>query len=340
MRRREEQGQTLVIGAVCMVALLGFLALVADGGNLFVERRNLQGTADAAAMAAVRELPGSPGTATATASDYAQNLNGDDIDLQGVEFANSNSQVRVTVRKTVPGSFLAVIGKEPPTVRARATARASQLRGIGGALPFALLRDSYTMNTQKQVRDVPGDKAGLVYPEVEEDNCALANGGNDDRLLIRGPYADGGIISCPTAVGKIITTNSGWKNGNVKGGFDDRIGTNRDSFEDLTDWDPSTGKFAITNPNSPRIGVVPIVENVNGATDWVHNTNIRILGYTFVYIGKRDDPPSYPAYTNNGKDVWLTPIDSVMPVDYNQDYEFADTWTNGAVTPVAYRLVE
>jgi hypothetical protein len=49
---RNEDGQVLVITALCMVAFLGFLALATDIGVMFNSRRQLQTAADAAATAA------------------------------------------------------------------------------------------------------------------------------------------------------------------------------------------------------------------------------------------------------------------------------------------------
>lgn len=49
---RDEEGQTLVFSALCMTALLGFLAMAIDVGLLFRARRNLQIAADGAATAA------------------------------------------------------------------------------------------------------------------------------------------------------------------------------------------------------------------------------------------------------------------------------------------------
>ena len=48
---RDESGQMLVLTALSMTALLGFLALSTDVGMLFHTRRNLQIAADAAATA-------------------------------------------------------------------------------------------------------------------------------------------------------------------------------------------------------------------------------------------------------------------------------------------------
>ncbi len=49
---RDENGQTLVITALCMTCFMGFVALAVDVGLLFNDRRKLQITADAAATAA------------------------------------------------------------------------------------------------------------------------------------------------------------------------------------------------------------------------------------------------------------------------------------------------
>jgi len=48
---RDEKGQTLVLTALCMSAMLGFMALALDVGVLFRTRRSLQTAADAAALA-------------------------------------------------------------------------------------------------------------------------------------------------------------------------------------------------------------------------------------------------------------------------------------------------
>jgi Flp pilus assembly protein TadG len=54
--RHGEHGQVLVIAALLMTALVGFLALVVDVGNAYAQRRYMQNAADAAAMAATRYM--------------------------------------------------------------------------------------------------------------------------------------------------------------------------------------------------------------------------------------------------------------------------------------------
>src|SRR5438105_7501479 len=54
--RNGERGQVLVLAAMMMTALIGFLALVIDVGNAYAQRRMVQNAADAASLAAVRYL--------------------------------------------------------------------------------------------------------------------------------------------------------------------------------------------------------------------------------------------------------------------------------------------
>lgn len=51
IRRSRKRGQAMALGAVAMVAMVGFLAFVIDAGMFFMIRRELQNTADAAALA-------------------------------------------------------------------------------------------------------------------------------------------------------------------------------------------------------------------------------------------------------------------------------------------------
>ena len=60
-RLRRDDGQSLIVVAVILVVLLGMAGLVIDVGELYVTQRHLQTAADAAALAAAQDLPGSTG---------------------------------------------------------------------------------------------------------------------------------------------------------------------------------------------------------------------------------------------------------------------------------------
>ena len=53
---RRESGQVMVLFGLSLVGLVGLLALVLDGANLYIQRRTAQNAADAAALAGTRTL--------------------------------------------------------------------------------------------------------------------------------------------------------------------------------------------------------------------------------------------------------------------------------------------
>jgi len=53
---REEKGQSMVLVVLCLVGLVGFLALALDGGASFAARRQMQNAADSAAIAGAKEI--------------------------------------------------------------------------------------------------------------------------------------------------------------------------------------------------------------------------------------------------------------------------------------------
>src|SRR5438445_2867124 len=76
MRRanRDDHGQTLVIVALTLTALFGFVGLVADIGWYELNMVRLQRAADAAALAGVVYLPGNvSGAVTAAQNEAAKN---------------------------------------------------------------------------------------------------------------------------------------------------------------------------------------------------------------------------------------------------------------------------
>ncbi|MPZ71427.1 MAG: hypothetical protein GEU71_18175, partial [Actinobacteria bacterium] len=73
MRRselRDESGATAVIVAICVIMLFGFTALAVDVGRMYEERRELQRTADSAALSGAQLLPASEAAAEAEGQFY------------------------------------------------------------------------------------------------------------------------------------------------------------------------------------------------------------------------------------------------------------------------------
>ena len=146
--RGRETGQALILFVLALGVLLGFVAMSIDVGMILHERRSLQNAADAAALAAVQELPESPSAAIAAAQEWAANNgyasgyeDGDDDsqgdnDNQGDEGGSSGgatvtvntpyqgdpNSVEVVIEVEMPFIFALALGLDSVDVSARAVA--------------------------------------------------------------------------------------------------------------------------------------------------------------------------------------------------------------------------
>jgi Flp pilus assembly protein TadG len=121
--RRSQSGMALVLIAIFAVLLIGFVALVVDGGHAWEMRARCQATADAAALAAAQKLPDQAAARTAALAIAGQNMNSADhgtvLASSDVEFgswdfttsvftvtnvASSINAVRVTARRAIANS--------------------------------------------------------------------------------------------------------------------------------------------------------------------------------------------------------------------------------------------
>jgi putative Flp pilus-assembly TadE/G-like protein len=120
-----ERGQAFVLTVVLMTVLLGMTALVLDVGSWFRTKRQLQATADAAALAGAQALPDDPGTAQTWALDYANKngggVLGNDVTISGVN--GPNDTIGVVARRTSPGFFSSIFGVDSVDEKASAKAR-------------------------------------------------------------------------------------------------------------------------------------------------------------------------------------------------------------------------
>ncbi len=125
LRRRfpaHERGQFAVVFVLAAVALVGVMALGADVGVLYYNWGQLQKAADAAALAGANYLPNDTSTATSTAQSYATQNGILSSDIITATPINTNSQMQVTIQRTVPYSFARVLGLTDGLVKVTAIA--------------------------------------------------------------------------------------------------------------------------------------------------------------------------------------------------------------------------
>lgn len=143
---RDEEGQTLVFVAVCLVVLLGFVALATDVGLMLQQRRYAQTVADAAAIAAASESlnEANPGNVTAGiwsaasqdatlagftpgTSNGAANSRGSTLTIKlspniGVSGFNNAGYAQAVVSLNTPTFFMNLFGFHATNVSATAIA--------------------------------------------------------------------------------------------------------------------------------------------------------------------------------------------------------------------------
>jgi Putative Flp pilus-assembly TadE/G-like len=148
LRRRvgNEEGQLLPLLGLLLAALLGISAVVIDVGRAYLVQRNLQSSADAAALAAAQELPSESGAST-TARAYSSRPGGKNE--RAADFPTVTTTVDVSCRShfrcapvnavevreaaRVPAGLARVFGLDYFDVSARAVAAITQ-----GNVPWAI----------------------------------------------------------------------------------------------------------------------------------------------------------------------------------------------------------
>ncbi len=133
---KKESGQSVILVALALVVLCGFAALGVDIGVQSTSQGELQNAADAAALAAARELP-SASVAATKAAQYAQ-INGVDAGrtTTTTPYKGNANRIEVVCKDTVQFSFARIFGLKSTEITARAVAEKTGL--TGGPFGYAL----------------------------------------------------------------------------------------------------------------------------------------------------------------------------------------------------------
>ncbi len=191
--KRGSPGQSLVLVGLMLVALIGMLALVMDGGFAYMRRRAAQVAADAGALAGARELcvTGDPALAVDAAIDYTVNRN----DALEVDVTISDGVVTVVARNPFATFFGRVFGVT--TVTTGAVAEAECLVPGGGAeiLPIAWScpPDETVIIDGQESCDVIYEKPYIIMnsKKIDEDGAyCISEGGTVDCDIDDDGYDD------------------------------------------------------------------------------------------------------------------------------------------------------
>ena len=139
---RREDGMVSVLVALCLTALLGFVALAVDAGTLYVNRTQLQKAVDAAALAGAYDI-GVNGSNTADAQGYAVRNGAATPELianrAATVFASGDAWT-VSAQRSVPLVFAPLLGISTTNVSTNATAINSPAKSFDSSylMPWAV----------------------------------------------------------------------------------------------------------------------------------------------------------------------------------------------------------
>src|SRR6185312_8023314 len=198
----DERGQTIILVALSLPLLLGFVGIATDVGALFKDKRTMQTAADHAAIMGALNL-GSTNWQTiaknaTTPNGYTDGVNGVTVTVPlkplwtASNFYDRANYVEVTITKTESTIFLALFGFPSVTVQARAVATN---QGAGNGCVYTLGTTGVDLNVQGS-------------PGISAPDCAFNVASTSANAIVE--TGNGGTIrtSSVSAVGNIGT--SGW----------------------------------------------------------------------------------------------------------------------------------
>lgn len=172
--RGSERGQMLVIFALALVAIIGMVGLIIDGGDTFLQRRDQQNVADAAAMAAGYasvngQSPEGAAQSIAAANGY---VNGQD----GTTVTVSVGSDRITVDVSRPhrNYFSGLLGFASWGVSTTASVQAGVPNGAYGAMPLIFNRKAFNDPENRNPNSPKAfDEPGTGTQDVPQDNATF-----------------------------------------------------------------------------------------------------------------------------------------------------------------------
>jgi Flp pilus assembly protein TadG len=189
-QRHREDGQMLVIFAICLTAIIAMTGLVIDGGMTFVQQREQQNVADAAALAGAYAYVNSDNAGDAApAAQAAAAANGYSSGADGVTVTVTTSvssgaiSVTATVTKPHRNYFSGIVGFTSWPVTTTATAQGGMPNAALGAMPVLFNKKAFPHAVGPNAEmsfDEPGEGTPDVPQEAGQFNWTVYCTANGD----------------------------------------------------------------------------------------------------------------------------------------------------------------
>jgi len=289
--RSSDRGAALFLIGIAMAALVGFTALAVDGGYMYLRHTELQDLADAAALAAARQLAATSGsTSTKQSAAFQAALQcvqrngfstsgvsgfsfsvarGDEHGRFTLTFPSPATEARVSITLDAKTFFAKVLSMDKAPLGVTATAEILTYDGNSEAtdlIPLAYWQADYEIGEKLDMTLTPGEGVKGNYGWLDF-GCTCK---------FRDYLEDGypGAIH----VGDKIETNTGVNNGQVKHAMADRL-------SGCSHGCTMTPVPNITEPCS-RVAVVPMV---SGFEESSGKSTVTVIGFLKIYIESYDE---------------------------------------------------
>ena len=300
-RRRavgSQAGQTLPLFVVFLVVLLGMCALAIDVGFWAQGKRATQNSADASALAGAAFLGVNWSTAqTNASSEFAKNMApGDTATYTQSTTYIPNDTIQVTATRQAQSFFAKIFGNN--SVSLVSTAKATMVQNGGGALPWAVMNNTYTPGTTYQIyTDNSGPNNGAVRLPAWDTATSTCTTGNVNGLggasLYQAQITGGVVITCPLTINQVISTKTGQNTGPTSAGIDARCSPLQAPSTIATFGSGVT----LLQPNSCQLVLLPVViNNQDGSNNWPGQGSGQVKVVSFSWWILKD-------YANGGKIV-------------------------------------
>ena len=303
-RNVDNRGQALVVFVLALTVILGFAAMTIDLGLFYEDRRHLQNTADAAALAGVAELPLKPLAARQKAQDWAANNGVPASQIKKIEIRTTevpNDTLYVELEKQFSWIFGGALGLSTNPVSAGAAAQIRSLRGTSNLMPWAIMMgDSACLDSANNpisgancsVKLGSGASAiGGWYGALDLDGSGGGSSEYEANII------DGTAATKYCSVGQtdpdcdtyVVDALPGNKVGGTDHAIDQRLlngpkcdanGNGIDDFgEVFVPGQNGFAQFAVVCPQSPRYIIIPIV-----TPDQTPVKTVTIKGWALAYL--------------------------------------------------------
>jgi len=251
----QESGAVIVFFVLILTVLLGISAFVVDVGFLQWQKRHLQNTADASALAGAREyIDGTPTLANITNVVNQYVLLNDVVvtEVKSVTLDNVDSPNNNTVTVVLSGNrqlfFGRIFGYNKSGLEVKSTAIAAPISGISGLIPFTITETRLTQLNQGQTF--------ILYEEID------TSSGNWGTINFEPPGSAG--------VNKLKEWTRNGYDGIIRIG--ENISASPGAGLNANDWDNIVG----TRAENGDILVVPVVQTISSSGT---STPMPVLGF-------------------------------------------------------------